>query len=50
MVGGGGVDVFTYTLTDSDPDYVVLGETRTYSFERITEAIRLIGSGAQLSV
>ena len=26
-----------YTLTDRDPDYVVLGETRTYSFERITQ-------------
>ena len=25
-----------YVLTDSDPDYVVLGETRTYSFEAIT--------------
>ena len=25
-----------YTLTERDPDYVVLGETRTYSFERIT--------------
>ena len=36
-----------YTLTDRDPDYVVLGETRTYSFERITEAIRLIGAGAR---
>ena len=24
-----------YTLTDRAPDYVVLGETRTYSFERI---------------
>jgi NagD protein len=36
-----------YTLTDSDPDYVVLGETRTYSFEAITRAIRLIGSGAR---
>ena len=23
-----------YTLTERDPDYVVLGETRTYSFER----------------
>ena len=31
-----------YTLTERDPDYVVLGETRTYSFERITTAIRLI--------
>jgi 5'-nucleotidase len=36
-----------YTLTERDPDYVVLGETRTYSFERITRAIRLIGTGAR---
>ena len=35
-----------YTQTDQDPDYVVLGETRTYSFERITTAIRLINGGA----
>ena len=36
-----------YTLTDRDPDYVVLGETRTYTFERITRAIRLIPEGAR---
>jgi NagD protein len=36
-----------YTLTDRDPDYVILGETRTYSFERITTAIRLIAGGAR---
>jgi NagD protein len=36
-----------YTLSDSDPDYVVLGETRTYSFERITQAIRLVADGAR---
>jgi NagD protein len=36
-----------YTLTERDPDYVVLGETRTYSFERITLAIRLIVEGAR---
>ncbi len=36
-----------YTMTDLNPDYVVLGETRTYSFERITRAIRLIASGAR---
>ena len=36
-----------YTLTEHDPDYVVLGETRTYSFERITQAIRLIVAGAR---
>jgi NagD protein len=36
-----------YTLTDREPDYVVLGETRTYSFERITQAIRLVERGAR---
>jgi len=36
-----------YTLTDTSPDYVVLGETRTYSFERITQAIRLIADGSR---
>src|SRR3954467_1985633 len=36
-----------YTLAERDPDYVVLGETRTYSFERITRAIRLIEGGAR---
>ena len=36
-----------YVMTDQDPDYVVLGETRTYSFEAITRAIRLINGGAR---
>jgi NagD protein len=36
-----------YTINERDPDYVVLGETRTYSFERISQAIRLIGRGAR---
>ncbi len=36
-----------YTLTDHAPDFVVLGETRTYSFEAITRAIRLIDAGAR---
>src|SRR3954471_2171278 len=36
-----------YVMTDRDPDYVVLGETRTYSFEAITKAIRLIEGGAR---
>ena len=36
-----------YVLTDSDPDYVVLGETRNYSFEAITRAIRLVNDGAR---
>lgn len=33
--------------TSAPPDYVVLGETRTYSFERVTQAIRLIHAGAR---
>ncbi len=36
-----------YIMTERDPDYVVLGETRTYSFESITRAIRLIEKGAR---
>jgi NagD protein len=36
-----------YVLTDAEPDYVVLGETRTYSFEALTKAIRLINDGAR---
>ena len=36
-----------YTLTERDPDYVILGETRTYSFERLTRGIRLIAGGAR---
>jgi NagD protein len=36
-----------YTVTESDPDYVVLGETRYYSIEAITRAIRLVGNGAR---
>ena len=36
-----------YVMTDSDPDFVVVGETRSYSFEAITKAIRLINRGAR---
>lgn len=36
-----------YVMTSIDPDYVVLGETRTYSFEAITRAIQLITEGAR---
>src|SRR3954468_14349913 len=36
-----------YVMTDRDPEYVVLGETRTYSFEAITTGIRLIEKGAR---
>lgn len=36
-----------YIQTDVDPDYVVLGESRTFSFESLTKAIRLINNGAR---
>lgn len=35
-----------FVISTRNPDYVVLGETRTYSFETITQAIRLIDSGS----
>src|ERR687887_189920 len=38
-----------HTLSARDPHYVVLGETRTYSFERITRAIPLVGEGARFT-
>lgn len=36
-----------YTFTDREPDYVVLGETQDYSFERIARGMRLIQHGAR---
>ena len=36
-----------FIMTETDPDYVVVGETRNYSFEAITKAIRFIGAGAR---
>lgn len=36
-----------YIMTDQDPEYVVLGETRNYSFNALTQAIRLIEGGAK---
>ena len=35
-------------MNDVNPDYVVVGETRTYSFEKIEKAIALVNKGAKL--
>ena len=35
-------------MNDVNPDYVVIGETRTYSFEKIEKAIALVNKGAKL--
>ncbi len=40
-------DVGIY-MNDVNPDYVVIGETRTYSFEKIEKAIALVNKGAKL--
>jgi NagD protein len=39
-----------YIMTESQPDYVVVGETRQYSFEAITKAIRFINAGARFII
>jgi len=36
-----------YVMTDQNPDYVVLGETRNFNFDNLTKAIRLILGGAR---
>jgi len=35
-----------YVLTDTKPDYVVLGEVNNYNFEQVSKAVRLIIEGA----
>ena len=37
-----------YVLTDHEPDYVVVGETTSLSYERLTHAVRLVTAGARL--
>lgn len=51
VVGEAGLTTALYTagftMTTTDPEYVVLGETRSYDFVTITRAIRLIEAGAK---
>ena len=35
-------------MNDVNPDYVVVGETKTYCFEKIEKAIALVNKGAKL--
>ena len=37
-----------YTMNNIDPDYVVMGESRTYSYEKIEHAVNLVMRGARL--
>ena len=36
-----------YTLTDTDADYVVLGETRSYASEHMVRAVRMVAAGSR---
>lgn len=36
-----------YIITDHDPDYVVVGETTSLSYERLTMACRFVAAGAR---
>lgn len=37
-----------YTMNNVDPDYVVIGESKSYSYERIEHAVNLVLTGAKL--
>lgn len=37
-----------YTITDDKPDYVIVGTTRTYDYDRMEKAVGLIRAGARL--
>lgn len=37
-----------YTMNNVNPDYVVVGESRSYSYERIEHAVNLVIAGAKL--
>ncbi|KJE91898.1 hypothetical protein CAOG_009606 [Capsaspora owczarzaki ATCC 30864] len=37
-----------YTMNEIDPDYVVIGETRNYNYERMQLAVNLVRRGAKL--
>ena len=51
VIGGAGLTHALYsvgfTLTEHNPDYVVVGETRSYDYEKIERAVWLIRSGAR---
>jgi len=52
VIGEGGLMNALYDagiyMNDVSPDYVVVGETRTYNFEKIEKAIALVNKGARL--
>jgi NagD protein len=51
VIGGAGLMNALYdagfTLTERHPDYVVIGDTRSYDYEKIERAVRLVLDGAR---
>ncbi|MFW5886642.1 MAG: HAD-IIA family hydrolase [Bacteroidota bacterium] len=37
-----------YTMNSIDPDYVVVGDSRSYSYERLEKAVHLVNNGSRL--
>jgi len=37
-----------FSMNDVNPDYVIMGETRSYNFEKIEHAVLLVSKGARL--
>ena len=52
VIGEGGLMNALYDagiyMNDVNPDYVIIGETRTYNFEKIEKAVHLVNKGARL--
>ncbi len=52
IIGEGGLAKAMYdagfSMNDVNPDYVIVGETRTYSYEKIERAVHLVFGGARL--
>jgi NagD protein len=51
VIGGAGLTYALYeagyTLTERKPDYVVVGDTRSYDYDKIERAVRLVNGGAR---
>ena len=52
IIGGEGLQeallAVGYTITDDKPDYVIVGTTRTYDYDRMEKAVSLVRAGARL--
>ena len=52
VIGEGGLTNALYDagiyMNDVNPDYVIIGETRSYNFEKIEKAVHLVNKGARL--